>query len=307
MIIFIVINMRNMEIIKELSVFNNIKYYDEPHVYYIDGQKTISCTGFIHNFEEEFESNVDKPDKWAEKQGHFYKAKSMADKYAHKQNFYPMEEDPYGRPDYSKPKPPEECVSEEDIKKLWKYKNNHATFEGTTLHDYIENYLNNKIMPYPTKSPEGLDFSEIEETYKIMEGYFHNFYNDTVAKGKLVPIKSELVIGDKDYNLCGMVDQLFWNERYGMLEIWDWKTNTRLNMKNDYGNKMKDCLWMLDKCELNTYSLQLNIYKKIIEKNTNLKIGRCNLVWFNEDNPNYKVIKCKDYGDHVDNMLKTLL
>ena len=54
-------------------------------------------------------------------------------------------------------------------------------------------------MPYPTKSPEGLNFSEIEETYKIMEGYFHNFYNDTVAKGKLVPIKSELVVGDKDY------------------------------------------------------------------------------------------------------------
>ena len=34
----------------------------------------------------------------------------MADKYAHKQNFYPMEGDPYGRPDYSKPKPPEEEV-----------------------------------------------------------------------------------------------------------------------------------------------------------------------------------------------------
>ena len=45
-----------MEIIKELSVFNNIKYYDEPHTYYIDGEKTISCTGFIHNFEEDFES-----------------------------------------------------------------------------------------------------------------------------------------------------------------------------------------------------------------------------------------------------------
>ena len=61
-----------MEIIKELSVFNNIKYYDEPHTYYIDGEKTISCTGFIHKFEEDVESNVDKPDKWAEKQGHFY-------------------------------------------------------------------------------------------------------------------------------------------------------------------------------------------------------------------------------------------
>ena len=218
-----------------------------------------------------------------------------------------MEEDPYGRPDYSKPKPESECVTEEDIQKLWDYKNHHATFEGNTLHDYIENYLNNKIMPYPMVSQEGLKFEEIEETYNVMEGYFHNFYNDTVKKGKLIPIKSELVVGDKDYMLCGMVDQLFWNERYGTLEIWDWKTNTRLNMKDDYGNKMKDCLWMLDNCEFNTYSLQLSIYKHIIEKNTNLKIGRCNLVWFNENNPNYKVIKCADYSDHVTSMLKTLV
>ena len=35
---------------------------------------------------------------------------------------------------------------------------------------------------------------------------FHNFYNDTVKKCKLIPIKSELVVGDKDYMLCGMVD-----------------------------------------------------------------------------------------------------
>ena len=44
-----------MQILKELSVFNNIKYYDEPHTYYINGVKSISCTGLIHKFEEEFE------------------------------------------------------------------------------------------------------------------------------------------------------------------------------------------------------------------------------------------------------------
>ena len=38
-----------------------------------------------------------------------------------------------------------------------------------------------------------------------------------------------------------------------------------------------------------------------------LNVGRCNLVWFNEDNPNYKVIKCADYSEHVDNMLTTLI
>ena len=203
-----------MDIIKELSVFNHIKYYDEPHVYYIDGVKTISCTGLIHKFTTDFEDGINKPDKWAEKQGHFYTPTSMADKYAHKQNYYPMEGDPYGRPDYDKPKPVEEWVSEEDIDKLWKYKNHHATYEGSTLHDYIENYLSNRIMPEPKVSPEGLKFEEIEKTYKIMKQHFHNFYDDTVAKGKLLPVKSELVIGDKDLMLCGMVDQLFWNDRH---------------------------------------------------------------------------------------------
>ena len=30
-----------MDIIKELSKFNHIKYYDEPHKYYIDGIQTL--------------------------------------------------------------------------------------------------------------------------------------------------------------------------------------------------------------------------------------------------------------------------
>ena len=295
-----------MNITKELSVFNNIKYYDEPHKYYIDGEDTISCTTFIHQFENDFEDGLKKPDRWAERQGYYYDAKSMADRYAHKQNFYPMESDRYKRPDYSKPKPENEWVTEEDIKKLWKYKNNHATFEGSTLHNYIENYLNNKIMPEPKESPEGLKFEEIEETYNVMKGYFHNFYNDTVGKGKLIPIKSELVVGDKDLMLCGMVDQLFWNEKYQCLQIWDWKTNTKLRMKDNFGNKMKDCLYMLDQCEFNTYSLQLTIYKKIIEKNTNLKLGTSHLVWFNEENDNYKIINCEDYSGYVDNMFEIL-
>jgi hypothetical protein len=291
-----------MEIIKELSVFNKIKYYDEPHKYYINDKPTISCTGFIHQFTDDFESNVKKPDKWAEKQGYHYEAKSMADRYANKQNFYPMEDDPYGRPDYSKPLPKELWTTEEEIKKIWKYKNNHATYEGSTLHDYIENYLNNKIKPEPKISPEGIVFEEIKDTYEVMKQQFHNFYNDTVAKGKLIPVKSELVVGDEDYMLCGMVDQIFWNVKFNCLQIWDWKTNTTLRMKNDFGNKMKHCLSMLDDCEFNTYSLQLNIYKRIIEKKTNLKFGSSHLVWYNEENPNYTIINCSDYSSHVEDM-----
>jgi hypothetical protein len=28
------------------------------------------------------------------------------------------------------------------------------------------------------------------------------------------------------------------------------------------------------------------------------------LVWFNEENPNYEIIKCDDYGNIVDEMFK---
>jgi hypothetical protein len=293
-----------MDTLLELSKFNKIKYYDKPHKYYINGEPTISCTGFIHKFEEPFESNVNKPDRWAEKQGHFYEAKSMADRYANKQNYYPMEGDPYGRPDYSKPKPLNECITEEQVIAEWKYKNHHATFEGSTLHDFIENYMTNRIFPFPTISPEGIKFEEIEETFDVMKNQFLKFYKDTVAQDKLIPVKNELVIGDPELNITGMVDQLFWNNRHKCLQIWDWKTNTKLNMENPFGKKMLYNLSELDACEFNTYSLQLSVYKKIIERNTNLKLGDCFIVWFNENNPGYRIIKCIDYGGLVEDMFK---
>jgi ATP-dependent exoDNAse (exonuclease V) beta subunit len=215
-----------------------------------------------------------------------------------------MEGDPYGRPDYSKPKPPEECVTAEEVQAEWAYLNHHATFEGSTLHNYIETYMTNRIFPYPTHSPEGLSFSEIESTYRILERQFINFYNTAVASGRLIPVRSELVVGDSELNLTGMVDQLFWNVKEQCLQIWDWKTNTKLNLVNKFGNKMLYILYMLDACEFTTYSLQLSVYKRIIERNTNLKLGDSYLVWFNEENPNYEIIKCADYTNLADEMFK---
>jgi hypothetical protein len=293
-----------MDTILELAKFNHIKYHDEPHKYYINGQSTISCTGFIHKFEEDFEDNILKPDRWAERQGHVYVPTSMADKSAHKKNFYPMEGDPYGRPDYSKPKPIEECVTAEEIQAEWTYLNQHASFEGSTLHDFIENYMTNRIFPTPVSGDGGLLFEEIVTTYEVMKQQFLNFYEVAVATGKLIPVRNELVVGDEELNLTGMVDQLFWNVKEQCLQIWDWKTNTRLNMVNKFGNKMLYILYMLDACEFTTYSLQLNVYKKIIERNTNLRLGDSYLVWFNEENPDYQIIKCEDYGHLVDEMFK---
>ena len=293
-----------MNTILELAKFNHIKYYDEPHKYFINGEPTISCTGFIHKFQEEFESNIHKPDNWALKQGHKYDPKSMADKSAHKRNFYPKVGDPYNRPDYSNPKPPEECVTAEEVQKEWTYLNQHATYEGSTLHDFLESYMSNRIFPEPLTGDGDIPFSEIVETYNVMKQQALNFYKTAVESGKLIPVRSELVVGDAELNLTGMIDQLFWNVKEQCLQIWDWKTNTKLNMVSKFGNKMVGILYYLDDCEFTTYSIQLNVYKKIIERNTNLRLGDSYLVWFNEENPDYQIIKCEDYGQVVDDMFQ---
>jgi hypothetical protein len=66
---------------------------------------------------------------------------------------------------------------------------------------------------------------------------------------------------------------------------------------------MTNGLEHLAECEYNTYSLQLGVYKKIIEKNTNLRIGKSYICWINDSNDNYKVIKTKDLDEEVELVL----
>ena len=51
-----------MEIALELSVFNTIKYYDEPHKYYMGKTPMTSATQFIGKFKPAFDSEY-----WAKK------------------------------------------------------------------------------------------------------------------------------------------------------------------------------------------------------------------------------------------------
>ena len=83
--------------------------------------------------------------------------------------------------------------------------------------------------------------------------------------------------------------------------------NKKINEKNSYGERFKSPINHLDVCEINTYSLQLGLYKHIIEKNTNLKLGNSYLIWINEKNTNYKIYKCKDMNAEIILMLENFV
>jgi len=250
-----------MNIVKELSVFNKITFYEDKHKYYIDKKELTSATRFIGKHKPAFDS-----DYWSQK------------------------------------KADERGISQKEILAEWDYKRDFSCEKGTELHLYAENKLNNKIVPFNHDRVNTLlgEGNKVYDAFNRLTVLFDQFYK--VSFGRLIPVRSELVVGDADLGICGMVDQIFYNEKTGKLNMYDWKTNKEIKESNRW-QKFSDPIGHLDVCEMNTYSLQLSLYKYIIEKNTNLEIDECYIVWFFEDNPTFKLYKCHDFTNEIKKML----
>lgn len=266
------------QIFKEFSKFNNIKFYDEPHVYFIDDEQVISVTGLIHKFVNEFEE-----EKWLT-----IKAEERL------------------IPGFQQPgESQEEALQRAKtiVKAEWTYKNNHGIYEGKLTHFYLENLMANKDVAEDTSGHGVVPFDEIENTYYVIKKHAYSFYRDFIQTGILIPVKSELVVGAKELKLAGQIDQLFYNTQLDALQLYDWKTNRKLGRTSNY--QMTHCLSHLESCELNTYSLQLYTYKYLLEKNTNIRLhDKLHIVWFNEHNDTPHIIECRDMTKEVQMMLQ---
>ena len=243
-----------------LDCFNDIIYWDEPHIYKLNDKKFTSTTTLIHHFYSEFDV-----DKWSTKKA--------------------LE---YG-------------LTPQQVIDAWDYLAYYAQVKGTVAHNYAENLMNRKVFPYPMDFIlKCFGYDAIKEDFLKIKGHIDNFYNDTL--GKLVPLKTEFVVYDRDYGLSGMVDLLVYNKKTEKIEIWDYKTSRAISKENKYQN-MHDPISHLQDCEFTHYSLQLGVYKHIIEKNTGIEVGNCYLVWINECLDNYKIIKCDNMNYEVDLMI----
>jgi hypothetical protein len=241
--------------------FNNVKFHDDVHKYFVGDKQLISVTTLIHKYQQEF--------------NHQYWSEYKADEYH---------------------------LDQKEIERAWDFLNKKATLKGSIAHNYAENLWNNKFFPYPKElvlKTFGYDpiYEEFIKTKKLIDTFFRMSY------GTLIPIKTEYVICDVEYGIGGMIDLLVYNTKQKEFQLWDYKTNKKLNTENKMGETLKGSLFTLQDCEMEIYSLQLGLYKKIIEKNTGIKIGRCYLVWIshNNDEPIYHEIM--DRSKYVDIMV----
>ncbi|MFW6219886.1 MAG: hypothetical protein ACOC33_03520 [bacterium] len=191
-------------------------------------------------------------------------------------------------------------IPQEKVLEAWEFINKKGTMKGSIIHDYAENRLLNKVFEYPKeKILNEFGFDPIWEEYLITKKHVDKFIED--IRGKLIPIKTELILYDKEALIGGMCDILFYNVKHDEFQIWDHKTNKDLSFDNN-GKYLDGELSVLGESDIEIYSLQLETYKQIIERNTSIKLGKSYIVWYSHNNENYEIIPTYNRKYYIEQM-----
>ena len=140
-------------------------------------------------------------------------------------------------------------LDQKDVLKMWEHKRNKSAEFGTKCHKYAEDCLD--------LFKAGKEFLEPSNDHEI--GIRDKLFEIT---NQYDIVGQEIILFSRDMHLAGTTDLLLASE--DTLYICDWKTNEEIRSTNRY-QKALDCLYTYDDCELTKYTLQLNLYLKIIQ------------------------------------------
>lgn len=180
----------------------------------------------------------------------------------------------------------------------WKYKNDFSCTKGTTCHEYAQS-LWNKEKYIPLFFDGSSDYIHAVRKIQVQANKFYQDYQD-----KLEHLADEFVVGSIEYDIASAIDHLFINKLTGGLVLVDYKTNSDIHKNERFAKNMKIPLNHLKDTTLNHYYIQLSIYRYLVEKYSGLKIEEMFIVWFSENNDNYKIIEIPYLKKEVEEILE---
>jgi ATP-dependent exoDNAse (exonuclease V) beta subunit len=104
---------------------------------------------------------------------------------------------------------------------------------------------------------------EVEED--CVEWKYFEKFEEEIGQN-LEPYRTEWMIWDKELKFAGSIDMIFRNPD-GTLLIYDWKRCRQIKMDNKWQSSTNPIFSELPDTNFWHYSLQLNIYKYLLEKN----------------------------------------
>lgn len=165
-------------------------------------------------------------------------------------------------------------MTKQEIKDQWAASALEASTAGTLMHADIEHFLNQE----PVLDPDCIEHR-----------YFQTFWKAFCdANPDLIPYRTEWLVYDDDRKISGSIDCVLINKKTGAICILDWKRSKEIKKENKYQKGLPP-LAHLEDCNYNHYSLQLNIYRHILETKYQKNVTGMFIVVFHPDNKNFMI------------------
>ena len=157
--------------------------------------------------------------------------------------------------------------------------------EGTLIHNEIEEFVKNDV-DAPTREKSKVAIEWIKKNFTDKYDVF-----------------SEVMVYSKELALAGSIDILLYDKEEKSYKILDWKTNKKIDTTS-FRNKMgtHQASARLMDCNYTHYSIQLSLYRYILEKNYNIEVTGTAISHLTEE----KVISYKTeyHKREIEDMLK---
>ena len=181
-------------------------------------------------------------------------------------------------------------MTAEAIKAAWNANGKEASEAGTAMHLGIEMVMN------------GAE-AQVEDSIKasIEWKYFWNYWREDQVTWE--PWRTEWEVWDEDLKLAGSVDMIYRNRKDGTFAVYDWKRAKEIKTENTFQSGYGPVSHFPD-CNYWHYTLQLNLYRWLLEKHYGIVVSEMALVIMHPNNKNYKRYKLNRLDDEIEGVIE---
>jgi len=181
-----------------------------------------------------------------------------------------------------------------EIREQWDRNTKEALALGTLLHKSIEDFYNDTDGTEPKKT-----CSDIETEWS----YFERFHKSFQKK----PYRTEWYVFDESLRIAGSIDMVFQSREDDTTHVIlvDWKRIKELRQSNKYQRGIYP-LHEMDDCNYVHYSLQLNIYRHLLQTKYGKIVDHMYLVILHKNHEDYIQVEVPVLEKQVQDMLQTL-
>lgn len=176
----------------------------------------------------------------------------------------------------------------EHIQQTW----THAAVLGTAMHKRIEDFFEQRT------ERTVLEAAAADQEPELLQ--FLQWYDTWLVPGEYEPFRMELRIFSEEMRVSGSVDALFRHKRTGKIIMVDWKRAKKIEMEGFNGKTGKGPLADVPSCNFYKYVMQQNLYKRMLERATNLRIDSMwLLICHPRQGSEYKLLAVPERPEHM--------